>query len=165
MHFTQSCCRWNGKCIFNNDCRKSFIIYEAKCNICHQRYIGNTQQHFKKRISQHIQDTCRLVNKGEASDTFADHFAKHCSSTIKGNLRPKHVREMLSLKILWEGNPIHCMKSFNTHGCNLCMKERLEILKAKRLDKLNGENILIKESKDFYGACRHKTKFHRYHKF
>ena len=42
------------------------------------------------------------------------------------------------------------------------MKERLEILKAKRLDKLNGENKLTNRSKELYGACRHKTKFHRY---
>ena len=41
----------------------------------------------------------------------------------------------------------------------------MEILKAKRLDKLNEENKLINTSKELYGACRHKTKFHRYRFF
>ena len=34
-----------------------------------------------------------------------------------------------------------------------------------RDDKLNNENNLINSSNELYGACRHKTKFHRYRTF
>ena len=57
------------------------------------------------------------------------------------------------------------MKTFGKLNCNLCMMERMEILKAKKLDELNGENNLKNALKEIYGACRHKTKFHRYRLF
>ena len=38
------------------------------------------------------------------------------------------------------------------------MKERLEILKLSR----NDPAIIINNSSEFYGACRHKPRFHRY---
>ena len=45
------------------------------------------------------------------------------------------------------------------------MMERLEILKAGRNDKLNDEGKVINASNEFYGSCRHRTKFHRYRIF
>ena len=38
------------------------------------------------------------------------------------------------------------------------MKERLEILKLSRYDPA----IIINNSSEFYGACRHRPRFHRY---
>ena len=43
--------------------------------------------------------------------------------------------------------------------------ERLENIKAGRTDKLKSEGKLINSSNEFYGACRHRTKFHRYRIF
>ena len=40
------------------------------------------------------------------------------------------------------------------------MKERLEIIKLYRYDP----TIIINNSSEFYGACRHKPRFHRYPK-
>ena len=40
------------------------------------------------------------------------------------------------------------------------MKERLEILKFS--DKNKNQNKLINTCGEIYGACRHKTRFHRY---
>ena len=55
------------------------------------------------------------------------------------------------------------MKSFGQLNCNLCMKERTTILKVAKEEKLLGRSILINSKSEIYGACRHKTKFHRYH--
>ena len=63
------------------------------------------------------------------------------------------------MKILWKGNPISCSKSFGKLNCSLCMKERLLILKALGDKK---EKRLINSNNELYGACRHKSKFHRY---
>ena len=63
------------------------------------------------------------------------------------------------MKILWEGNPIYCVKSFGKLNFPLCMKEMLEILKA--LGE-NTEKILINSNNRLYGVCRHKSRFHRY---
>ena len=71
----------------------------------------------------------------------------------------------------WQGagikhyDPISSMKTFGRVNCNLCMMERLEILKAERIDRLKGEGKLINSSNELYGSCRHRTKFHRYHIF
>jgi len=63
------------------------------------------------------------------------------------------------MDILWKGNPISCSKSFGKLNCSLCMKERLLILKALGD---NAEKRLINSNNELYGACRHKSKFHRY---
>ena len=72
------------------------------------------------------------------------------------------VRKIARVSVLWQGNPISCMKNFGKINCKLCMMERLEILKAGRNDKLNDEGKVINASNEFYGSCRHRTKFHRY---
>ena len=64
--------------------------------------------------------------------------------------------------IIWQGNAISCMKSFGRYNCRLCMQERLEIYKASRQDSANSEESIINSATESYGACRHKTKFHRY---
>ena len=54
------------------------------------------------------------------------------------------------------------MKTFGKLNCTLCMNERLEILKAKGMDKFLKNKKMINSSNEIYGACRHKPKFHRY---
>ena len=146
-----------GHCIYGGQCRKSIVIYKATCKECDKVYIGNTQQKVKKRLDQHFGDTVRLANCGEKSDSFASHFAEHFKQSDE-DVRRKHVREMVKMEILWQGDAISCMKSFGQLNCHLCMRERIEILKwsKKNLEKL------INSRSEIYGACRHKTRFHRY---
>ena len=40
-----------------------------------------------------------------------------------------------------------------------------KIIKAMRKDRLKGNKRLINSSNELYGACRHRTKFHRYRTF
>ena len=61
-------------------------------------------------------------------------------------------------KVVKQINPIGAMKTFMKHNCNLCMEERLTILKNLRDKRVT---IMNKNSK-IYGACRHKTAFHRF---
>jgi hypothetical protein len=109
-------------------------------------------------VGGHIQDTKKLAEKGIKSDSFAYHFAGHCK---KGE-RPlsDELRKMWKIKILWQGNTISCMKSFGKLNCSLCMRERIEILRAMQQE----ECLIINSCNEIYGACRHKTKFHRFHK-
>ena len=126
----------DGKCIFGDNCRKSIVVYKCECTICGKFYIGNTQNHVKKRMNGHYAETRNSVNKGIISDSFAKHFSKHFKNDgldKSGQISSKDVREITRVSILWQGNPISSMKTFGRVNCNLCMMERLEILKAERL--------------------------------
>ena len=50
------------------------------------------------------------------------------------------------------------MKTFMKPNCNLCMQERLTILKILR----NKRVIVINKNSEIYWACRHKMTFHRF---
>ena len=130
---------------------------KATCKDCGDFYIGNTQQHLKKRMNQHFIEVRSLVNRDLTSDSFAKHFASHFQKNEK--IATKDVRAKVTMGILWKGNPISCSKSFGKLNCSLCMKERLLILKALGDKK---EKRLINSNNELYGACRHKSKFHRY---
>ena len=107
-------------------------------------------------MTQHFNETVEAANKGQSSDTCAKQFAKQA---IKGEkITAKHVRDRTSLEILWQGNPLSSSKSFGKLNCSLCMKERLEILKAMKQQPKR----LINSSNELYGACRHRPVFHRY---
>jgi hypothetical protein len=148
----------DGKCAYNEECRKMCLVYRATCTICDQPYIGQTQQKLKERMGGHLNDVRKLVLRGETSDTFAAHFARHCKE--EGITKPTtgKLRKMMKVKILWQGNPISCMKSFGKLSCSLCMRERIEILRAEKQE----EYRIINSRKEIYGACAHKTRFHRF---
>ena len=131
-------------------------MYKATCKQCDKFYIGNTQQHLKKRISQHIGEVKKLVNRGEGSDSFAKHFASHFTDST--NITRDDINRLIKIDVMWQGDPISCVKSFGKMSCSLCMKERVEILKASKKQPRQ----LINSRNEIYGACRHKTKFHRF---
>ena len=62
-------------CGYNNICRNRMIVYENTCLNTGKQYIGQTQQHFKKRMEGHFQDTQKLLCKQIKSDSCAKHFA------------------------------------------------------------------------------------------
>ena len=147
----------NGLCMFGGECRKSIVVYKTECKDCGMFYIGNTQQKLKVRMTQHLNEVCSLVNNQKTSDSFAKHFATHFQNRTT-KLTAGEARRKVKVSILWQGKPISCNKSFGKLNCSLCMKERLEILKLSR----NDPAIIINNSSEFYGACRHKPRFHRY---
>eukprot|EP00957_Ditylum_brightwellii_P157858 12015570-Ditylum_brightwellii.AAC.2 len=88
------------------------------------------------------------------SDTFAKHFQSH----FPKDATPKQLGHNLELNILWEGNALTCVKMFQTVKYRLCTDEQLHILYRT----FNKELKLINRGSENYGACRHKTKFHRF---
>ena len=82
----------------------------------------------------------------------AEHFKKD------SKIQAYQVREKIKIDIIWQGNPINCMKSFKSFGCTLCNKERCEIIKRT----LKNDNKTMNYCSEIYGACRHNAKFHRF---
>ena len=120
--------------------------------MCEAIYIGNTHQTFKKIINGHFYDLQRLLKKGQKADSFATHFVQHFINTTSRT----DLRKCMIFKVLKQLNPIGAMKIFTKPNCNLCMQERLMILKMLREKRFTAMN----KKSEMYGACRHKTTFH-----
>ena len=123
------------------------VVYEAKCKCCGKAYIGNTQQKLKTRMTQHFNDTRKVINCGVQIDSFAKHFAEHCEEKIKNGtlkkVKTSDERDLMVIKVLWKGNQISVMKSFGKLNCQLCMNERILILENIRKGKKKNINISI----------------------
>ena len=115
-------------------------------------YIGNTQHTFKKIMDGHFSDLQRLLKNKQKSDSFAAHFVQHFNTTTSYT----DLRKYMTFKVVKQLNPIGAMKTFTTPKCNICMKERLTILK-KVCDK---RVTIMNNNSEIYGACRHKTTLH-----
>ena len=90
-------------------------------------------------MTDHFADTGSLINNSIISDTFDKHFASHFK--IKKDKKKKidlvsisQIRKLAKVSILWQGKPISNMKTFGKLNCSLCMKERLSIIKALKVD-------------------------------
>ena len=93
--------------------------------MCDAIYIGNTQHTFKKIMDSHLSDLLHLLKNGQKSDSFIDHFEHHFNNTKS----PPDIRKYMSFKVVKQLNPIGAMKTFTKPNCDLCMQERLTILK------------------------------------
>ena len=149
-------CPKGTKCVYNGKCNQQIVVYCANCTTTGMKYIGNTQQKVKTRMQGHKQETKELFIKGRRSDSFAAHFAQ----LIPPGTETKDVKNHFkyTVDILWQGNPLSCVKTFGTSACKLCAKERLAILKLTR----STPHLAINRCTEIYGACRHQTKFHRF---
>jgi len=155
--------KMNGKCMYNGECREMCVVYQAKCTACNLVYIRNTQHKLKLRQGQHLRNVRELTHSEKKSDSFVAHFASHFP---KGSKPSNHeIRKLLEYKVLWQANPISCVKTFGTLECSLCMRERIEILHIINQEKDGGSQWkIINTNNEIFGACRHKTKFHRFFK-
>ena len=113
-------------------------------------YIG-THQTFKKRMDGHLSNIQRLLKNGQKSDSFAAHFVQHFNTTTSHT----DLRKYMTFKLLKQLNPIGAMKTFTKPNCNLCMQERLAILKNLRDKRVT----VMNNNLEIYGACRHKITF------
>ena len=80
----------------------------------------------------------------------------------KQKVNSKWIRYLIEVSIIWNGNPISCMKTFGDDHCMLCMREKIGIYKASNLDKFKKRKRLINSTGEVYGGCWHKTRFHRF---
>ena len=102
----------------------------------------------------HLSDLQPLLKNEKKSDLFAAHFVQHFKTTTSCT----DLRKYMTFKVVNQLNPIGEMKTFTKPNFNLCMQERLTILKnlcEKRVTVMNNNS-------EIYGACRHKTAFHQF---
>jgi hypothetical protein len=149
-------CRNKKACPYGGKCRTKIVVYQATCLTTNKRYIGNTQQTTKTRIQGHVQDVKKLFSNGKKSDSFATHFA----TLVPEGTAKKEVKNFVKVKvdILWQGDPLSCVKTFGTRGCKLCAKERYAIIKLTR----ENPKLAINKCNEVHGACRHLPRFHRF---
>jgi hypothetical protein len=88
------------------------------------------------RMRGHFQDgKKRLMEKGVHSDSYAQHFA--CIWPRGAEVpSPGMQRDLIKCEILWQGNPISCVKTFGKNTCSLCNRERMEIIKISRATRI-----------------------------
>ena len=122
--------------------------------MCDAIYISNTQKTFKKRMDGHFSDLLRLLKNRQKSDSFAAHFEQHFNNTTSRT----DLRKYMTFRVVKQINPIGAMKTFKKPNCILCMEERLTILKKLRDKRVT----IMNKNSEIYGACRHKTCFHRF---
>ena len=102
----------------------------------------------------HFSDLLRLLNNGEKSASFAAHFEQHFNT----NTSHTYLRKYMTFKVVKQINPIGAMQTFTKPNYNLCMEERLMILK-----KLCDKHVMVmNKNSEIYGAFRHKTTFHQF---
>ena len=70
---------------------------------------------------------------------------------------PQIIRDMTQVEFLWQGKAISCMKSFGTLRCQLCMEEKLAILRAS----WQQPDLLLNTASELDEGCKHRTRFHR----
>ena len=68
------------------------------------------------------------------------------------------LRKYMTFKVVKHLNPIGAMKTYTKTNCNLCMQERLTIMRKIR-DKCV---TVMNNNLDIYRDCRHKTTFQRF---
>ena len=100
----------------------------------------------------HFSDILCLRKNGQKSDSFAAHFEQHFNNTTSRS----DLRKCIAFKVVKQINLIGAMKTFTKPNCNLCMEERLTILKNLRDKRVT----IMNKNSEIYGACRHKTCFH-----
>ena len=120
--------------------------------MCDAIYIGNTQQTSKKIMDSHLSDLLLLLNNRQKSDSIAAHFKQHFNTTTSRT----DLRKYMTFKVVIEPNLIGEMKTFTELNCNLCMEERLTILKKIRDKRVT----VMNKNLEIYGACQNKITLH-----
>ena len=116
--------------------------------MCDAIYIGNTQQTLKKK-DVHFSDLQRLINNRQKSDSFPAHFVQHFNNTTSR----MDLRKYMLFEVVKQLNSIGVMKTFKKPNCNLCMQERLTILKNIRYKCVT----VMNKNLEIYGAWQNKT--------
>ena len=96
----------------------------------------------------HLSYILCILKNGQKPDSFAAHSEQQFNTTTSRT----DLRKYMAFKVVKELNPIDAMKTFTKSNCNLCMEERLKILKKIRDKRVT----VMNKNSEIYGACRHK---------
>ena len=159
-------------CWFENNCRKSMVVYELKCKLTGKSYYGKTQQYLKKRTAQHVHDVWKVIETGNKkfgpqwtssggyskADSFVKHFTNLCGDCKTSNAVRAKLKTIMTPSIIWQGDRIRCMKSARTARCKICMVERMEILHQIKTNKAQ----VINDNSDIFSSCKCGSRFHKF---
>ena len=102
-------------------------------------------------MDSNFSDILSLLKNRQKSDSFAAHFEQPFNNTTS----LIDLRNYMTFKVVNQLNPIGSMKTFTKHNYNVCIQERLTILKKIRDKRVT----VMNKNSDIYGSCRHKTNF------
>ena len=131
-------CRNKEACPLQNKCMNKDILYKATISTSitndTKHYIGMTSRTFKERYRNHIKSFThkKYSNETELSKHIWHLKQNKTDSTIKWSIK----------------------KIYFLHGrkrCNLCLEEKLNILKEK-------DNRLLNKRSEIISACQHKNR-------
>ena len=112
-------------------------------------------------MQEHFRDVWKVIERKKdhentfGSDTFARHFAAHCSHLYNSRQVRKFVYENIKLEILWKGSQISCNKSAATPKCSLCLQERRYISHYWNKNRLG----IMNSRSEIFSSCGCKTRF------
>ena len=132
-------CKNNSMCPLNGNCLKKSIVYKATLSTTDndRYYYGLCETTFKSRYYNHKQ-------------SFKNNSKRNSTELSKAvwNLKENNIDYNLYWTIIKETPPY----KIGSKLCNLCISEKIEILKANPSTLLNKRSEII-------GKCRHKNKF------
>ena len=139
---TTSCnCRNKETCPLQNKCMSKDIVYKATISTCNtndtKHYTGMTSNTFKERYRNHIKsfNHKKYSNETELSKYVCHLKENNTDYTIKWSITKNSISYMGGSK-----------------RCNLCLEEKLSILKEK-------SKYLLNKRSEIVSACHHKNKF------
>ena len=133
-------CRNKEACPLQNKCMNKDIVYKATISTSNandtKHYIGMTSSTFKERYRNHIKS---FTHKKYSNETELSKHIWHLKQnktdfTIKWSIIKKSISYTGSKR------------------CNLCLEEKLNILKEK-------DNCLLNKRSEIIPACQHKNRF------
>ena len=139
---TTSCnCRNKETCPLQNKCMSKDIVYKATISTCNtndtKHYIGMTSNTFKERYRNHIKS---FNHKKYSNETELSKYVWH----LKENNTDYTIKwSIIKNSISYTGG---------SKRCNLCLEEKLSILKEK-------SKYLLNKRSEIVSACHHKNKF------
>ena len=142
-------------------CKCKNVVYKATYNRCQKFYIGNTQCDLKTRFNQHYCDVKKRLEKGKNKTRFSKHFAS-CYQEEYGTkvYNVKKMKKLVRHEVLWEGNPLSCVKTYGTKQCTLCAEEKYAIWSE------TGRNFkyCLNKRKEIFSKCAHNVYFHHFYR-
>ena len=122
-----------------------------------EEYLGKTSRYGKVRINEHLDDVRKYLKDGKLSDSFASYFAKMAMKEFKDkefkDISRENIRSLFNFEIIWSGNSLMLNRRFGTSNCQLCNRERLELL--RRPNCINAKS-------EIFHKCKHRSRFPRY---
>ena len=141
---TDNCnCRNKHACPLQNKCMSKDIVYKATVTTNNtqdtKHYIGMTSNTFKERYRNHIKSFTH-VHKKYSNETELSKHVWH----LKQNKTDFTIKwSIIKKSISYTGG---------SKRCNLCLEEKLTILKEK-------DNCLLNKRSEIVSACQHKINF------